>query len=136
MSYAIVLISGKQIQVRQDEIIEVAKIEAEKGKTLIFDKILFYSDGQKTLIGQPYVKDIQVEGEVLEQLKGKKIDVNKFKSKVRYRRKTGFRPRITRIKITSIGVSGERKTTVKAAKSPSKPKTKKAVKKVTKKASK
>ncbi len=124
MNYAIVLISGKQFQVSEGEIIEVTKVDAKKGKTLIFDKILLFNDGQKTMIGQPYVKDLQVEGEITEQLKGKKLYVSKFKSKVRYRRKTGFRPHLTRIKITKIGAPG------------AKPKEKKLPKRYTKKASK
>ncbi|MBI3384624.1 50S ribosomal protein L21 [Candidatus Gottesmanbacteria bacterium] len=108
MSYAIVLISGKQLQVRQDEVIEVTKVAAEKGKTLIFDKVLVFNDGQKTVVGEPYVKDLQVEGEIVEQLKGKKIVVSN----------------LTRIKITKIGALVAT------------PKDKKIVKKVSKKTSK
>ncbi len=135
MAYAIVLISGKQVKVREGEIIEVAKIDVEKGKTLILDKVLLFSDGQKNIVGQPYVKDLQVEGEVIEQLKGKKLYVSKFKSKVRYRRKTGFRPHLSRIKITKIGSPGENKAVVKVTKK-TMTKAKKVVKKVSKKASK
>ena len=136
MSYAIVLVSGKQVQVREGDVIEVAKVDVERGKTIILDKVLLLNDGARTVLGQPYVKNIQVEGEILDQFKGKKLYIRKFKSKVRYRRKTGFRPHLSRIRIIKIGDPGEKKAEVKVAKKKTVPKVNKVVKKVSKKTSK
>lgn len=136
MSYAIVLISGKQVRLHNGDIIEVDKVDIKKGETIILDKILLYNDGEKTVVGQPYVKGIQVEGEIIDQFKGKKLYISKFKSKVRYRRKTGFRAQLTRIKIIKIGVFSEKKSSEKVIKKTVEPKIKTVAKKVTKRSSK
>ncbi len=103
MNYAIALISGKQVPVSVGLTIDVAKIEGEKGAKVVFDKVLLFKDGETTQIGQPYIADFQIEGEIVDQYKGEKIDVKKYKQKVRYRRKMGFRPLLTKIKITKVG---------------------------------
>jgi ribosomal protein L21 len=41
----------------------------------------------------------------LEDLRGEKIRVSKFKSKVRYRRTTGFRAALTKVEIQQIGIA-------------------------------
>ena len=45
---------------------------------------------------------INVSVEVLEEIKGPKIDILRYKSKTGYRRRQGFRAKLTRVKVTSI----------------------------------
>jgi large subunit ribosomal protein L21 len=45
---------------------------------------------------------VKVTGEVLEELKGPKIDILRYKNKTGHRRRQGFRAQLTRVKITAI----------------------------------
>src|SRR4029079_18076349 len=62
-------------------------------------------DGE-THVGAPEVADAIVRAEVVEHGRGEKIIVFRYKSKVRYRRKTGHRQSLTRLKITDILLGG------------------------------
>ncbi len=49
-------------------------------------------------------RHVQVEAEVLEELRGPKIIVYKMKPKKHYRRKQGHRQDLTKFQVTSIAV--------------------------------
>lgn len=74
----------------------------EKGGTIVFDKILLVRKENETLIGTPYLERYKAKGKVVDNIKGEKIRVRKFKAKVRYRRQIGFRPQYTKIIIEKI----------------------------------
>lgn len=103
--FAIVEISGKQYKVTQGQTVSVDRMEGDIGSLVTFDRVLLLVDGKKTVIGTPTVKDAAVEAKIIEQLKGKKIQIRRFKSKVRYRKTRGFRPQLTKIEITAVGRS-------------------------------
>ncbi|KKS98554.1 MAG: 50S ribosomal protein L21, large subunit ribosomal protein L21 [Candidatus Gottesmanbacteria bacterium GW2011_GWA2_43_14] len=103
MKYAVIESGGKQYKVAEGEIVTVDKLEHPQGKKFLFDKVLLFKDGQEVLVGNPYLAGLTVSGEVTKQYKGEKLHVSKFKAKVRYRRKIGFRPMLTDIKIENIG---------------------------------
>lgn len=103
MKLAVIKTGGKQYKVSEGQVLNVEKIDKKTGTSVIFDKVLLYSDGKTTEIGHPYLKDVKVSAKVLEQKKDKKITVIKFKSKTRYRRKRGHRQFITKIRIEKIG---------------------------------
>lgn len=101
--FAIIETGGKQYKVKEGDIIKIDKINSSVGeKVKFYNVLLLAKDDKEIKIGQPYLKDAKVEIEVLEQAKGDKIKVIKYKSKVRYRRKVGFRPFYTKIKILKI----------------------------------
>lgn len=95
--YAIIRIKGKQYRVSEGDELLVdrnANIEPE---------ILLYFDGDKPLIGKPLVDKIKLKFTPLEiEVKGEKVTVQKYKSKSRYRKKTGFRPVYSKIKVDKI----------------------------------
>ncbi len=101
--FAVVEIDGKQYRVAVGDIIDASYIEGKEGATLTFDRVLLVSDGKKTRIGTPVVKSIAVKAKIKAQVKGDKLNVRRFKNKVRYRKSTGFRPLITKLEILSIG---------------------------------
>ncbi len=101
--YAIVKIGGTQYKVNPGQVLEVDKLAFEADKTFEIDQTLLVCDGEKVQIGQPYLPDFKVVAKVLKQFQGEKIRVARFKSKVRYRKVTGFRPQLTQIKIEKIG---------------------------------
>jgi len=102
MSYAVVIISGKQYLVTPGQEIIVDKIEGKAKDKLSFKEVLLKFDGDKVDLGRPQVKGAVVTAEIVEQFKDKKIRISKFKSKSRYRRVTGHRQQKTRLKIVKI----------------------------------
>ena len=102
MNYAVVEIGGKQYKVQPGDIIDIEKINNEKGEKVTFDKVLLCSKDDSKIIGTPYIESAKVQGEVLSQFKGKKIIVFKYKPKKRYRRKQGHRQNYTKVKIEEI----------------------------------
>lgn len=103
MEYAVVRVGGKQYRVSKGDILEVDRQRTEKNGSVVLDNVLMYVSDGKVKIGKPIVPNLNVKAKVLEEKKGKKIRVSKFKAKVRYRRVMGFRPLLTRLQITEIG---------------------------------
>jgi large subunit ribosomal protein L21 len=64
---------------------------------------LLVIDGDKISVGAPFVDGVKVFAEVIEEVKGEKIKVLKFKPKKRVKRLTGHRQHYTQVKITKIG---------------------------------
>lgn len=100
--YAIVETHGKQYKVAPKQTIEVDHLNIPEGEVVELDKVLFISDNENTLIGNPTIKGAKVIATSMGEAKGDKIIVFKYKSKVRYRRKTGHRPIYTRLSINEI----------------------------------
>jgi large subunit ribosomal protein L21 len=100
--YAIVKSGGKQYKIQEGDIIRVEKIPGDLNNPVSLDKVLMFSDGENVRIGQPALDDVTVKGHIVEQGKGKKILVFKYKRRKRYRRKQGHRQQYTAIKIDQI----------------------------------
>ncbi len=100
--FAIVIIGGKQFRVEVGDVLEVERLEGAKGAALSFDRVLLVSGEKSTKVGTPTVKGAVVKAKILEQAKGEKIAVRRYKSKVRYRKRRGFRPQITKLEIVAI----------------------------------
>lgn len=109
MKYAIIVSGGKQYKAAEGDILEVDKIDLEAGKTHKFEKVLLYTADGICQIGKPLLSDVSVSGKVLEQFKGDKIRVAKFKAKSRYRRVQGHRQLLTRIQIEKISANSTAK---------------------------
>ena len=98
---AIVEISGKQYMVSKDQELLVNKLTADSKKAKV-EKVLMIFDDQKTKIGNPFIDKSYVEIEVLGEARGKKIQILKHRAKKRERKKIGFVPRFSRIKVLKI----------------------------------
>jgi large subunit ribosomal protein L21 len=96
---AIIETGGKQYYVAEGDTIFVEKLDAEEGKKVVFDKVLM-ADGQA---GNPYLKGVTVEGEVVKQGKGKKMTIFTYvPNKRSTRKKQGHRQPYTKIEIKKI----------------------------------
>src|SRR4051794_22150488 len=105
--YAIVETGGKQYRVQPGDTIAVERLTGEPGETLDLGRVLLVAGGEGgTHVGAPEVADAIVRAEVVEHGRGEKIIVFRYKSKVRYRRKTGHRQALTRLRIMDILVDG------------------------------
>ena len=88
--YAIVETGGKQYRVKPGDTIAVERVAGEPGEVLDLGRVLLVAgDGDAARVGSPGVAGAVVRAEVVEHARGEKIVVFRYKSKVRYRRKTG-----------------------------------------------
>ena len=99
MNYAVIRINKRQYKVTEGQELLLDKTEDEK----IDPEVLLLVSDKKVAIGNPLVKGAKVKVKVIEQLvKGEKVTVQKYKAKSRYRKKTGFRPKHTKVMIEKI----------------------------------
>ena len=102
--FAVIKTGGKQYQVSEGNKIQIEKLsKVKKGDKFLFDKVLLLVDDKDNItLGSPYLDKVKVEGILLENKKLKKIDVMKYKNKIRYKRVYGHRQKISEIKINKI----------------------------------
>ncbi len=98
--YAIIATGGKQYKVSEGDVIKVEKLNAEPGNVVTFDQVVAVSDG--TLKVGADVEKATVSATVMEQGKGKKVIVYKYKRKTGYHKKNGHRQAYTQVKIDKI----------------------------------
>jgi large subunit ribosomal protein L21 len=99
--YAIIETGGKQIKVAVGDKIYVEKLDAEAGKDVTLDKVLFIG-GEATKLGNPYVSGASVVAKVEKQGLSKKITVFKYKAKANERKTIGHRQPYTCLVIKAI----------------------------------
>jgi large subunit ribosomal protein L21 len=100
--YAIVETGGKQYRVSPGQTLDVEHLDVAEGDTVELDKVLFIGDGDSVTSGTPTIEGAKVIATSQGGGKGKKVIVLKYKSKVRYRKKTGHRQLYTRLAIDKI----------------------------------
>ena len=103
--YALIEYKGKQYKAEKDALIQVDKIDAEKGQAIEIETVVLVSDGDKVNVGTPYVKGAVVKAVFEESFKDKKVIVLKYKSKKDYRRTIGHRQQYTNIRVTDIVIA-------------------------------
>ena len=99
--YAIVKTGGKQYKVAVGDIVEVEKLEGEPGTELTFPALLVV-DGDTVTTDAAALAKVSVTGKVVEQAKGPKIRIHKFKNKTGYHKRQGHRQPLTQVKVTGI----------------------------------
>jgi large subunit ribosomal protein L21 len=104
--YAIVETGGKQYRVKPGDTVAVEKLAGEPGEILDLNQVLLVAGEGEPHVGSPGVAGAVVRAEVVSQFRGDKIIIFRYKSKVRYRRKTGHRQSLTRLLITDILLDG------------------------------
>ena len=98
--FAVIRVNGKQYRVSEKEEILVDKLKDTKKFDL---DVLLFVDGDKVEVGKPTLEKVKVSVKVLaEEEKGEKVDIFKYKSKSRYRKHLGFRPKYTRLLVEKI----------------------------------
>src|SRR3989338_6695976 len=97
--FAVIKINGNQHAVSEGQEILVDRISA---KDLNPDVLLMVKE-EKISIGKPILKNINLKLKIIGEEKGRKIDILKYKAKSRYRRRLGFRPIYSRLKIERLG---------------------------------
>ncbi len=101
--YAIVEISGKQYKIEKDAVVNVDRLK-NSDKNLTLDKVILYSNNGEVQVGQPYLKNVKIQAELLGEVKGNKVFGIKFKKRKNYTRTIGHRAIYSQIKINDVVV--------------------------------
>lgn len=94
--FAVVKSGGRQYRVSKDQELVVDRIAGEVGEQVEFPVSLVSDGSELDLSGR------QAKAEILEHLRGDKIHIYKYKPKKTYRKKTGHRQELTRVKILEV----------------------------------
>jgi large subunit ribosomal protein L21 len=99
--YAIVRSGGRQHKVAVGDVVEVDRILGEPGDPVEM-KALLVVDGDSVTSDAWVLEGVRVHGEIVAEIKAKKIDILKYKNKTGYRVRQGHRQKYTQVKVTSI----------------------------------
>lgn len=102
--YAIIQTGGKQYRVSEGQTLEIEKLDAAPGETVVIDQVLAVKRDDGLVMGTPVVPEARVELQVLQQKKGRKILVFKYKPKKNYRRRQGHRQLLSRVRVKKISL--------------------------------
>lgn len=99
---AVIKTGGKQYKVKEGQALSVEKLLNEVGTNVKLETLMVADEEGKDISwGEPSLGE-RVEAKVLEHGKGDKVNVVKFKNKVRYQKNVGHRQPFTKLEITSI----------------------------------
>ena len=105
--YAVMKTGGKQYRVEAGSELVIERLTADAGASVTFDRVLLVGDGEAVTVGTPTVDGASVSGTILGEELGPKLIIFKFKQKVKYRRTTGHRQHLTRVRIDEISTPGK-----------------------------
>ncbi|WP_285724568.1 50S ribosomal protein L21 [Psychromicrobium xiongbiense] len=101
MVYAIVRASGRQEKVSVGDFVTLNRVAGGAGSTIELPAVLVV-DGEKITSDAEALAKVKVTAEILEDLRGPKIVIQKFKNKTGYKKRQGHRQALTKVKVTSI----------------------------------
>ncbi len=99
--YAVIRAGGRQLKVSEGDVIQVDRLRDASGE-VEFRPLLIVSDDGSARAGPSELAEASVRAEVVEEIKGPKVDVTKYRPKTGYRRHTGHRQRYTSVRIAEI----------------------------------
>ena len=101
MVYAVVRAGGRQEKVEVGTIVTLDRIKGDKDGNIQLAAVLLV-DGSNITSDSAKLANVKVTAEVLEDLRGPKIVIQKFKNKTGYKKRQGHRQELTRVKVTEI----------------------------------
>ncbi|PID53264.1 MAG: 50S ribosomal protein L21 [Micrococcales bacterium] len=99
--YAIVRAGGRQEKVAVGDVVTMDRVAATGGSTVQLTPVLLV-DGDRVTCDADALAKVSVTGEVLEHTKGPKVRILRYKNKTGYRRRQGYRSKLTQVRITNI----------------------------------
>ncbi len=101
--YAVIETGGKQYRVQPGDIIDIERLAgiSEEAPEVVFDRVLLLG-GDDVKVGQPTVEGARVAARRLADVRGPKIVIFKKKRRKGYRKKTGHRQNLLRVRIENI----------------------------------
>ncbi len=104
MKKAVIETQGGQLHVQEGDIVTIDRLKQKPGDKVEFDNVVLAQDGEKLITDNETLKRVKVHGEVVGELRGKKIRVSKYKAKKGYRRTIGHRSDLSKVKIGEIDI--------------------------------
>jgi large subunit ribosomal protein L21 len=100
--YAIIENGSHQFRVQEGDQIVIDRRDGEPGGEVVFDTVLLVAGAGEPTIGTPVVPGARVTATIVDQFRGKKIIIQKFRRRKNYRRRTGHRQPFTTVRITGV----------------------------------
>jgi large subunit ribosomal protein L21 len=100
--YAVIATGGKQYRVMVGDTLDVEKLSADDSGAVQLRPVLFVGDDGAVTSGADDLAGITVKATVVDQVKGPKLTVFKYKNKTGYRNRNGHRQPLTRIRVDEI----------------------------------
>ncbi len=101
-NYAIFQTGGKQYCAVENNVCTIDKLEGNPGDKIEFTNVVLSVSSGKGDLGAPYVKNAKVVAEIVDQVKGPKINAFNYKAKKNQRKKWGHRQDLTKVKIVEL----------------------------------
>lgn len=101
MVYAVVRAGGRQEKVEVGTIVTMDRVKNIKDGKVQLAAVLLV-DGDNITTDAEKLAKVKVTAEFIENLRGPKIHIQKFKNKTGYKKRQGHRQELTRVKITGI----------------------------------
>ncbi len=101
MVFAVVRAGGRQEKVSVGTIVTLDRIKADANGKIELQALLLV-DGDKVTTDASALAKVKVTAEVLNDLRGPKIIIQKYKNKTGYKKRQGFRADLTRVQVTEI----------------------------------
>jgi large subunit ribosomal protein L21 len=102
--YAVVKTGGKEYRVSKGDLIRVEKIGGNVGDQVTLNDVLMVSKEGETQLGTPLLANVVIQGEIVQEIKGKKVLTYKMKRRKNYRRFKGHRQTYTYLKVNDINL--------------------------------
>ena len=102
--FAVIHTGGKQYKVAVGDEIEIEKLDAEVDASVDLRAIMLVDDDDAVTTDKDKLAKASVKATVLDQFKGPKVRIFKYRNKTGYRRKTGHRQPLTRIRVDAISL--------------------------------
>jgi len=103
--YAVVKTGGKEYRISKGDIIRVEKLNGKVGDQVALKDILMVSQEGQVQIGTPHLTNAVVTGEIVQEMKGRKLLTYKMKKRKNYRRFKGHRQTYTYLKVNDISLA-------------------------------
>ncbi len=101
MVYAVVRAGGRQEKVSVGTIVTLDRVKADANGKIELPALLLV-DGDKVTTDAAALAKVKVTAEVLNDLRGPKIIIQKYKNKTGYKKRQGFRADLTRVQVKEI----------------------------------
>lgn len=100
--YAVIKTGGKQYTVKEGDVLKVELLPEDAGKAIEFSEVLMLVDGDKVVLGTPFVAKALVKAEVMDHGRHKKVRIIKFRRRKHHMKQMGHRQYYSQVKITAI----------------------------------
>lgn len=100
--YAVINSGGQQYRVMEGQKLRLAKLTADVGTTVDFDRVLMLANGDDIQLGRPLLEGHKVVATVISHGRGKKIRIIKFRRRKHHMKQMGHRQDYTEVQITKI----------------------------------